>query len=72
MRLPDARLISLTMVADCIAVRVALSEADVCLINGGYASLYIEKLILYQGKQCLFKRLGRYLFEFKADFNIFP
>ena len=39
-------------------------------MNGGYCSLFKERLLLYQGKQCIFKRLGRHMFYFNSNINV--
>ena len=39
-------------------------------MNGGYCSLFQDRMLVYQGKQNLFKRLGKYLFNFNLGINM--
>ncbi|KAL4450934.1 hypothetical protein ABPG74_011776 [Tetrahymena malaccensis] len=47
-----------------------IQESNTCYTQNAYATMYKDRLILYQGKQGILKQLSDYFFDFKTKPNI--
>lgn len=48
----------------------SLSPGDIFYIEGGYTSIYKNKMLLYQGKQGLVVKIGKFLMHFVIEPNV--